>query len=211
MDNSSSDQCKTDRIKIFICLLIGGLCAAPDLWVWKVTELKQDDLFEEKTMIQCWVALEKVPETDLNVSVSAKEMTEEPEMDFGNLWLTEALPPEGEKSNIEKIEEIEEVIENERFTMREYRLFTIFVNFFLPVTIIISCYTAITIHLLDRLVIFNLSFFEQKWFLSEDFYQTSSNSILISLRQIFIEFSEPKIALKQIKQFIRIKEKFMLG
>ena len=75
-------------------------------------------------------------------------------MDFGTLWLTEALPgPDGEKSNFEKIEkfeEIEEEIEEKRFTMREYRLFTIFVNFFLPVTIIISCYTAITIHLLDR-------------------------------------------------------------
>ena len=148
MDSSPSNQCRSERIKIFICLLIGGLCAAPDLWVWQATEMTVDELFEEKTMIQCWVALEKLPEADLNVSVSAKDV--EPEMDFGTLWLTEALPPNGEESNIEKIDETEELIENERFTMREYRLFTIFVNFFLPVTIIISCYTAITIHLLDR-------------------------------------------------------------
>ena len=153
MDNSPSDQCKSDRIKIFICLLIGGLCAAPDLWVWQAAEYSVDELFEEKTIIQCWVALEKVPETDLNVSVSAKDVFTEEQpngMDFGTFLLTEALPPGGEKSNIEKIEEIEEEIEEKRFTMREYRLFTIFVNFFLPVTIIISCYTAITIHLLDR-------------------------------------------------------------
>ena len=150
MDSSPSNQCRSERIKIFICLLIGGLCAAPDLWIWTATEVPdRSDLFEEKTMIQCWVVLEKVPETDLNVSVSAKDV-DEPEMDFGTLWLTEALPSNGEKLNIEKIDEDEELIENERFTMREYRLFTIFVNFFLPVTIIISCYTAITIHLLDR-------------------------------------------------------------
>ena len=149
MDSSPSNQCRSERIKIFICLLIGGLCAAPDLWVWQATEYSENELFEEKTNIQCWVSLEKVPVADLNVSVSAKDM-DEPGMDFGTLWLTEALPPNGEKSNIEKIDETEESIENERFTMREYRLFTIFVNFFLPVTIIISCYTAITIHLLDR-------------------------------------------------------------
>ena len=153
MDSSPSNQCRSERIKILICLLIGGLCAAPDLWVWQATEYSVDEFFEEKTIIQCWVALEKIPEADLNVSVSAKDiMTDEPALDLGALWLTEALQANGEKSNIEKIDEAEEVIENERFTMREYRLFTIFVNFFLPVTIIISCYTAITIHLLDRLV-----------------------------------------------------------
>ena len=148
MDSRTSNQCRSERIKIFICLLIGGLCAAPDLWIWQATEYSVDKFYEEKTIIQCWVVLEKVPEADLNVSVSAKD-EDEPGLDFG-LWLTEALPPNGENSNLEKIENEREKIENERFTMREYRLFTIFVNFFLPVTIIISCYTAISIHLLDR-------------------------------------------------------------
>ena len=150
MDSRTSNQCRSERIKIFVCLLIGGLCAAPDLWIWQATEYSRYDysIYEEKTIIQCWIVLEKVPEADLNVSVSAKD-EDEPGLDFG-LWLTEALPPNGEKSNLEKIENEREKIENERFTMREYRLFTIFVNFFLPVTIIISCYTAISIHLLDR-------------------------------------------------------------
>lgn len=141
MDSRTSNQCRSERIKIFICLLIGGLCAAPDLWIWQATEYSDYKFYEEKTIIQCWVVLEKVPEADLNVSVSAKD-EDETGLDFG-LWLTEALPPNGEITNLEKNE-------NERFTMREYRLFTIFVNFFLPVTIIISCYTAISIHLLDR-------------------------------------------------------------
>lgn len=152
---SPSNQCRSERIKIFICLLIGGLCAAPDLWIYQArpeaTEFSVENIFEDKTRIQCLVTLEKIPEADLNVSVSAQDIiTEEPEMDFETLWLTEAVPPSDEKINIEKLDEIEELIGDERFTMREYRLFTIFVNFFLPVTIIISCYTAITIHLLDR-------------------------------------------------------------